>query len=44
MITLDSNNAFVIAEQCIATAHRDLDTYAMVAANTFISDSEVTIL
>jgi hypothetical protein len=45
LITLDSNNAFVIAEQCIATAHRDLDTYAHILANTAtITDSEITIV
>jgi hypothetical protein len=44
MIALDSNTAFVIAEQCIATAHRDLDTFAYSTANTFIPDSEVNIV
>ena len=43
-ITLDSNTAFIIAEQCFATTYRDLDTFAYTSANTFIDDSEVTII
>jgi hypothetical protein len=43
-ITLDSNTAFMIAEQCFATTYRDLDTFAYTSANTFIDDSEVTII
>ena len=44
VITENTNTAFVIAEQCFATAYRDLDTFAVTAANTFIPDSEVTII
>jgi hypothetical protein len=44
MISLDSNNAFIIAQQCFATSYRDLDTYAYTSANTLIDDSEVTII
>jgi hypothetical protein len=43
-ITENTNTAFVIAEQCFATTYRDLNTFDATFANTFIPDSEVTII
>ena len=44
VISQDTNTAFIIAEQCSATSYRDLDTFTHTSANTFIDDSEVTII
>jgi hypothetical protein len=44
IITENTNTAFVIAEQCFATAYRDVDTFTYSSANTFIDDSDVTII
>jgi hypothetical protein len=40
----NSSNTFIISDQCTETVHRDIDTFVRTAANTFISDSEVTII
>jgi len=44
VISQDTNTAFVINEQCFATSYRDLDTFNITSANTFISNSEITII
>jgi len=44
VITENVNTAFVIADQCFATAYRNIETFNITTANTFIDDSDITII